>query len=93
MIRSNPTLTAILTRRIAFFAMLAMLVQLGVIFSDYYWNVVELSRLYVEPETERLVSGVGYSDGNIAYRLPEGIRRRYSHPQTGYVARIRDGRG
>ncbi|MGV4796694.1 ATP-binding protein [Rhizobium sp. F40D2] len=93
MIRSNPTLTAILTRRIVFFAMLAMLVQLAVIFSDYYWNVGELSRLYVEQETERLVSGVGSRDGAVSYRLPEAVGRRYAHPQTGYVARIRDGRG
>ncbi|WP_184472489.1 sensor histidine kinase [Rhizobium esperanzae] len=93
MIRSNPTLTAILTRRIAFFAMVAMLVQLGVIFSDYYWNVGELSRLYVEQETERLASGVGDRDGAVTYQLPETISRRYAHSQTGYVARIRNDRG
>ncbi|MBX5101426.1 two-component sensor histidine kinase [Rhizobium lentis] len=93
MIRSAPTLTAILTRRIAFFAMVAMLVQLAVVFSDYYWNVGELSRLYVEQETERLASGVGGRDGAVTYRLPAAVGRRYAHPQTGYVARIRDGRG
>nr|WP_245485942.1 HAMP domain-containing sensor histidine kinase [Rhizobium leguminosarum] len=93
MIRANPTLATILTRRIAFFAMLAMLVQLAVIFSDYYWNVGELSRLFVEQETERLASGVGDTNGGVTYRLPEEIEQRYSNAKTGYIARIRDASG
>lgn len=93
MTRSNPTLAAILTRRIAFFAVLAMLVQLVVVFSDYYWNDGELSRLFVEQETGRLASGVGGTSGQPTYRLPEEIERRYANAHTGYVARIRDARG
>ncbi|MGZ2407041.1 hypothetical protein ACVIKO_004301 [Rhizobium ruizarguesonis] len=93
MIRANPTLATILTRRIAFFAMLAMLVQLAVIFSDYYWNVGELSRLFVEQETGRLASGVGDANGGVTYRLPEEIEQRYSNAKTGYIARIRDASG
>nr|WP_245495023.1 HAMP domain-containing sensor histidine kinase [Rhizobium ruizarguesonis] len=93
MIRANPTLATILTRRIAFFAMLAMLVQLAVIFSDYYWNVGELSRLFVEQETGRLASGVGDASGGVTYRLPEEIEQRYSNAKTGYIARIRDASG
>ncbi|MGO6803930.1 sensor histidine kinase [Rhizobium ruizarguesonis] len=73
--------------------MLAMLVQLAVIFSDYYWNVGELSRLFVEQETGRLASGVGDASGGVTYRLPEEIEQRYSNAKTGYIARIRDASG
>ncbi|CAN7333332.1 sensor histidine kinase [Rhizobium sp. LjRoot258] len=93
MSRSHPTLGAILTRRIAFFALLAMVVQLSVIFSDYYWNVGELSRLFVEQETERLASGITVDGESVRYQLPENIKQRYQEPSSGYVARIRDATG
>ncbi len=89
----SPTLGAILARRIAFFAVVAMVLQLAVIFSDYYWNVGELSRLFVEQETERLAAGIDVQDGAIHYRLPETVKSRYGEAQTGYVARIREADG
>lgn len=89
MSRNRPTLGAILTKRIAFFAILAMLVQLVVVISDYYWNVGELSRLYVEQETERLSKGVSIENGSVRYELPETIRDRYRQDGDGYLARIR----
>lgn len=89
MSRNRPTLGAILTKRIAFFAILAMLVQLVVIISDYYWNVGELSRLYVEQETERLSKGISVENGSVRYELPETIRDRYRQDGDGYLARIR----
>lgn len=89
MSRNRPTLGAILTKRIAFFAILAMLVQLVVVISDYYWNVGELSRLYVEQETERLSEGISVENGNVRYELPETIRDRYRQDGDGYLARIR----
>ncbi|MCS3743205.1 MULTISPECIES: HAMP domain-containing sensor histidine kinase [unclassified Rhizobium] len=93
MSRWHPTLGAILTRRIAFFAVLAMVVQLAVIFSDYYWNVGELSRLFVEQETERLASGIALEGENVRYQLPESLKQRYGTRSSGYVGRIRDGNG
>lgn len=93
MSRARPTLGSILTRRIAFFAVLAMLVQLIVVFADYYWNVGELSRLYVEQETERLASGITVENGTVRYTLPEGLRDRYRENGTGYMARIHDANG
>ncbi|MBB6303762.1 ATP-binding protein [Rhizobium leucaenae] len=89
----SPALATILTRRIVFFAVLAMLVQLAVVFSDYYWNVGELSRLFVEQETERLASGIGNNGGEPTYQLPAGLKDRYGKPDTGYVARIRNADG
>jgi hypothetical protein len=91
--RSRPTLGAILARRIAFFAILAMLLQLAVVFSDYYWNVGELSRLFVEQETERLASGIVVDGASVRYRIPENVQQRYSQGSTGYVARVRQASG
>jgi len=70
-----------------------MVLQLAVIFSDYYWNVGELSRLFVEQETERLASGITVHGTSVKYTLPESIQQRYQSGQTGYVARIRDANG
>jgi signal transduction histidine kinase len=91
--RLRPTLGAILARRIAFFAVLAMLLQLANVFADYYWNVGELSRLFVEQETERLASGITVDSGSVNYSLPDSVKDRYRNEGTGYVARIRDADG
>ena len=93
MSRLRPTLGAILARRIAFFAVLAMLLQLANVFADYYWNVGELSRLFVEQETERLASGITIDNGLVNYSLPDSVKDRYRNESTGYVARIRDADG
>ncbi|WP_132527151.1 ATP-binding protein [Rhizobium sp. BK376] len=80
--------------RIVFFAVLAMLLQLLVVFSDYYWNDGELSRLFVEQETDRLADGVSGTAPNLAFTLPESLAARYARQDSGYVARVRtdDGR-
>ncbi|ODN68672.1 ATP-binding protein [Methylobrevis pamukkalensis] len=78
-------LGSILARRIAFFAILAMIVQLAVVVSDYYWNDDELSRLFVERETEGLAAGLG----NGSFRLPDRYAGRYGAPGRGYAARVR----
>jgi signal transduction histidine kinase len=80
--------------RIVFFAVLAMLLQLLVVFSDYYWNDGELSRLFVEQETDRLADGVSGTAPNLAFALPESLATRYARQDSGYVARVRtdDGR-
>jgi len=91
--QSRPTLGSILTKRIAFFAILAMFVQLAVVFSDYYWNVGELSRLFVEQESERLAAGIIVEDSGTRYLLPDNVHQRYDRGETGYIARIRSAGG
>ncbi|MBX5167464.1 MULTISPECIES: ATP-binding protein [unclassified Rhizobium] len=93
MSQSRATLGAILARRIAFFALFAMLLQLAIVFSDYYWNVGELSRLFVEQETERLAAGITVEESSIRYRLPDSVQQRYHKGDSGYVARIRAANG
>ncbi len=91
---ANRSLGAIIMGRVVFFAVLAMLLQLLVVFSDYYWNDGELSRLFVEQETERLADGVSGTAPNLAFTLPESLAARYRSADSGYVARLRtdDGR-
>jgi signal transduction histidine kinase len=84
----NSALATILTRRIAFFAVLAMFVQLMVVFSDYYWNDGELSRLFVEQETARLADGVSGSGASLTFALPEELTSRYGAASTDYIARV-----
>ncbi|MFT3988711.1 histidine kinase dimerization/phospho-acceptor domain-containing protein [Aestuariivirga sp.] len=91
--RGTPTLGSVLVTRVFFFAILAMLLQLAVVFLNYYWNVGELSRLYVEQETERLAEGIQVRDSIVTYHLPAYLADRYEGPQTGYVARIRKASG
>ncbi|CDN57973.1 Putative two-component sensor histidine kinase protein (plasmid) [Neorhizobium galegae bv. officinalis bv. officinalis str. HAMBI 1141] len=93
MSQSQPTLGAILARRITFFAIFAMLLQLALVFSDYYWDVGELSRLFVEQETERLAAGIAVEGASVHYRLPDTVQQRYRKDDTGYVARIRAANG
>ena len=70
-----------------------MLLQLVIVFSDYYWNVGELSRLFVEQETERLAAGVVVEGSDVRYTLPGNMQQRYQKADTGYVARIRQANG
>ena len=93
MSRNRPTLGTIVAKRIAFFAVLAMLVQLAVVISDYYWNTGELSRLYVEQETQRLSEGIFVDRDTVRYQLPQTIRDRYRQDGAGYLARIRSANG
>jgi two-component system, OmpR family, sensor histidine kinase QseC len=86
-------LGSILARRIAFFAVLAMLLQLAVVFSDYYWNDGELSRLFVEQETERLADGIEGTEASTRFHLPQTLRGRYGGVDTGYFARVRTSAG
>jgi signal transduction histidine kinase len=86
-------LGSILARRIAFFAVLAMLLQLAVVFSDYYWNDGELSRLFVEQETERLAGGVDVTHANVQFHLPKSLTSRYGGASSGYFARVRTDAG
>ncbi|MDQ0457136.1 ATP-binding protein [Rhizobium paknamense] len=88
MIRSRPTLGGLLVRRIAVFTVVAMALQLAVVCSDYYWNVGELSRLFVEQETERLMEGLNTA-ATPDFTLPEAMHSRYAGATTGYIARIR----
>lgn len=88
----RASLSQILARRVALFALLAMLVQVTVVFVDYYFDDARLAALMIESEASRLVHGVTGAPGELTYRLPGGLKR-YSRPEGDYFARIRTAQG
>ena len=52
--RRDGSLIALVAKRILAFAILAMLLQTGVVFADYWFDDSELGRLFIEHETERI---------------------------------------
>ena len=69
-----------------------MLVQVTVVFVDYYFDDARLAALMIESEASRLVHGVTGAPGELTYRLPGGLKR-YSRPEGDYFARIRTAQG
>src|SRR5438552_2559607 len=65
------SLGEILAGRIAFFAVLAMLAQVAIVFANYYWNDGELSRLLIERETEQLAGGISGPSEQPFFALPD----------------------
>lgn len=95
--RRSPTLVRVVARRILGFALLAMTLQIGVVFADYWFDDGELGRLLVDRETGRLADGVRRHEGTLSFRLPEEMREAYRRgPRMGDGAlfvRVRDGAG
>ncbi len=89
----HTALGVLLARRIAFFAILAMILQLVVVFAHYYGDDGELPRLFVEEETERLAAGVGLDGSSLLFDLPAALAARYGHDSAGYAARLRTADG
>lgn len=83
------SLGEILVGRIAFFAVLAMLAQVAIVFGNYYWNDGELSRLLIERETEQLAGGISGPSEQLFFALPDDLKGRYGSANSGYFARIR----
>ncbi|MCW2285136.1 signal transduction histidine kinase [Rhodoblastus acidophilus] len=84
-----PSLMALVVRRIAFFAGLAMLAQLAGVFSKTSSDTQNLGRLAIEMETRALAKGVASTDGPLAYSLPPDRRARYQDAANGYLVRVR----
>jgi signal transduction histidine kinase len=87
--RDSPSLVALVVRRIAFFAGLAMIAQLAGVFSEYSSNAHNLGRLAIEMETRALARGVVTGEGPLAYALPPDRRARYQDDKNGYLVRVR----
>jgi signal transduction histidine kinase len=92
-----PTLFRLVARRILGFALLAMAIQIGVVFADYWFDDGELGRLMVDRETGRLAEGVRRHDGVLGFRLPAALREAYAPDdrlEDGAIfARVRDAAG
>lgn len=87
-VSTRPSLITTLARRIMAFALLAMVVQVMIVFADYYFDDVELGSLIVERETVALASGLHDDGGVLRFDLPEAASAYRLDPAT-HIARIR----
>ncbi|MEI2302105.1 sensor histidine kinase [Ensifer sp. MJa1] len=75
--RGNPSLIGIVARRIVAFSLLAMAIQIGVVFADYWFDDDKLSVLMLQQETETLASYIQLRDGTVRYIPDHETRERY----------------
>ncbi|WEX75343.1 HAMP domain-containing histidine kinase [Sinorhizobium numidicum] len=78
--KANPSLIGIVARRIVAFSLLAMILQIGVVFADYWFDDDELSVLMLQEETEDLSRAIRKRDGVLTYEPDQELRERYLEP-------------
>ena len=78
----------IITAAIIAFGLLAMVLQMGIVPGEYYFDDGELSRLMDEREAAALAQGFDKTAGAAAYVLPAGLER-YGPRDNGYFVRVR----
>lgn len=92
-IRTPPSLIALVVRRIAVFAALAMLAQTAGIFVEYWFDDQATERLAIEVETEALAQGLSAREDRAAFSLPQDLVARYGAADSGYFVRVRTAAG
>jgi signal transduction histidine kinase len=75
--KRNPSLIDIVARRVIAFSLLAMLLQIGVVFADYWFDDDKLSVLMLQQETETLSRAITTQDGLLTYKADPELRERY----------------
>lgn len=83
----NPSLIGIVARRIVAFSLLAMAIQIGVVFADYWFDDDKLSVLMLQQETETLSSAIHVRDGKVSFEPDRELSERYldRHDRTGSI--------
>ncbi|WVT77205.1 HAMP domain-containing sensor histidine kinase (plasmid) [Sinorhizobium chiapasense] len=92
----NPSLIGIVARRIVAFSLVAMALQIGVVFADYWFDDDKLSVLMLQQETENVAAYVQVRDGVVSYEPNHETRERYQdrHDNGGSIfLRIRTASG
>ncbi|MCK3778879.1 HAMP domain-containing histidine kinase [Ensifer sesbaniae] len=92
----NPSLIGIVARRIIAFSLVAMAIQIGVVFADYWFDDDKLSVLMLQQETENLAAYIHVRDGVVSYEPNHEMRERYQdrHGDDGSIfLRIRTASG
>jgi len=92
----NPSLIGIVARRIIAFSLVAMALQIGVVFADYWYDDDKLSVLMLQQETENVAAYVQVRDGVVSYEPNHDVRERYQdrHDDGGSIfLRIRTASG
>ena len=93
MIKKAPSLANIVTRRIIFFAAIAMLGQLIAVVVQTWSNDLQLGHMAIEHESFALAKGLTRDAGGVSYALPGSLRTRYEQGRRDYFARIRNRNG
>ncbi|MCZ4089268.1 sensor histidine kinase [Sinorhizobium psoraleae] len=94
--RANPSLIGIVARRIVAFSLLAMALQIGVVFADYWFDDDKLSVLLLQQETETLSRAIANRGGVLTYEPDHELRERYlaRHGRDGAIyLRVRTASG
>ncbi|OCP15489.1 MULTISPECIES: HAMP domain-containing sensor histidine kinase [unclassified Ensifer] len=78
--KPNPSLISIVARRIVAFSLLAMAIQIGVVFADYWFDDDKLTVLMLQQETEILATAIRLRDGVISYEFSRELSERYLAP-------------
>ncbi|WP_331375808.1 sensor histidine kinase [Sinorhizobium chiapasense] len=94
--RRNPSLIGIVARRIIAFSLLAMALQIGVVFADYWFDDDKLSVLMLQQETGTLSRAIVNRDGVLTYKPDHELRERYleRHGRDGAIyVRVRTASG
>jgi signal transduction histidine kinase len=97
--RTAPPLIIVVARRILGFAALAITLQMGIVFFDYWFDDGELGRLLIENETAVIAEEYRHPRGATDAFPSAALQERYglsgaTNPRAGYFYRIRldDGR-
>jgi signal transduction histidine kinase len=93
MTRKQPSLANIVTRRILFFAALAMIGQLLAVVVQTWSDDLQLGHMAIEHESFALAKGLTGEAGGVSYALPASLRGRYEQGRRDYFARIRSRSG
>ncbi|APG94708.1 sensor histidine kinase [Sinorhizobium americanum] len=75
--KGNPSLIGIVARRIIAFSLLAMILEIGVVFADYWFDDDKLSVLMLQQETEILSQAITMEDGLPTFSADREFRERY----------------
>ena len=93
MTKKPPSLANIVTRRILFFAALAMFGQLLAVVVQTWSDDLQLGHMAIEYESFALAKGLTGEAGIVSYALPRSLRGRYEQGRRDYFARIRSRSG
>jgi signal transduction histidine kinase len=93
MIKKPPSLANIVTRRIIFYAAIAMFGQLLAVVVQTWSDDLQLGHMAIEHESFALAKGLTGEAGGVSYALPISLRGRYEQGRRDYFARIRSRSG
>ncbi|HXV32277.1 MAG TPA: sensor histidine kinase, partial [Sinorhizobium sp.] len=94
--KTNPSLIGLVARRIIAFSLFAMVLQIGVVFADYWFDDDKLSVLMLQQEMATLSQAVTKHDGRLTYKPDHELRERYleRHGHAGAIyIRVRTAAG